>query len=65
MAEVTAVIRHVGIGTRGDPGGPVLWFDAYVSEASVALQIIPWGRGARGPGAGQQHPRAGRPRLLG
>lgn len=36
-----AIIRNVHIGAE-DHYGAALWFDTYVSEASAALQVIPW-----------------------
>lgn len=41
VSEVTAIMRNVRIG-HYDGDEPVLWFDAFVSEGTVALQVVAW-----------------------
>lgn len=37
--EKLAIIKEVGYGCR-DAGYPILWFSAYTSECSAALQVM-------------------------
>lgn len=43
MTKQLAIMKNVGIGMR-DCHSPVLWFSAFISEGSAALQVLNWDR---------------------